>query len=190
MRFSQQRVVLAVFSVAAVQLSLYSCATRPNNYGANAAFLDAAKEAGAPVRADEIVSYRNGAQTVTVAPITTWEQTPATALRNGVAIGFAYFSKATQDIPVGYYTLKASADVSKTGTIPATIQFVDRQGKVAASQQAVAEIHSLTIPPQASTRTSFVTIADEPRPSSVSGRLVVVIWCCPNGECFGMVISI
>ncbi|HEX4954497.1 MAG TPA: hypothetical protein VF017_13985 [Thermoanaerobaculia bacterium] len=188
MRVPQQRVAFTVLLLAAVHLSLSGCATRGHNQGHNAAFLEAAKAAGVSVRGDEIVTHRSGTQTVAIAPVTTWERTPATALRSGVDVAFVHLSNATQAIPAGYYTLRASADVSKIGTAPASIQFIDRQGKVAGNLEAVTEVHSLTIPEQASTRRTFVTIGDEPRPGSPSERVIIIVLCCPNGDCLIIVI--
>jgi hypothetical protein len=175
--------------LAVLQLSVYGCASGTYNQAPNREFVEAAKAAGAPIRADEIVTHRSGTQIVSVAPITTWEHTPATALRNGVDVAFVHFSTATQQIPAGYYTLRASANVENLGSVPARIQFIDRDGKVAGSQEAITEVHSLTIPAVASTRTTYTTIDDDGLAPNPAERRIIIVICCPNGDCFIIVIE-
>lgn len=179
MRISQRCLALAILLIGTFQLCVSGCAH--HGQSSNAAFLQAAKAAGAPIRSEEIVTHRSGIQTVTIAPITTWERTPATELRGGVDVAFTHLSSPTREIPAGYYTLRATADVSNTGTIPATIHFVDRDGKVAGQMTATTQVHSLTIPEQASTRRSYVTANDELQPNGQ--RLIIIVICCPNGDC-------
>lgn len=163
-----------------VLLCFSGCASRP--YDGNTGFLDAAKAASAPVRAEDIVTSKVGNETFTTAPITTWERTPATALRNGVDIAFAS-STGSGDIPAGNYTLRATADVSEIGTMNGTIQFVDREGKVAASLPAAAEIHSLEVPETASTRRSYVTVTND-----IAHQRRIIVYCCTNEVCWVIVI--
>ncbi|MEA2239526.1 MAG: hypothetical protein QOC81_4250 [Thermoanaerobaculia bacterium] len=171
MKLSSWRVLFLIVALVCVN----RCATRP--IGADASFLDAAKAAGAPIHADDTVTSTSGGETFSAAPITTWERTPATALRNGADIAFVYSSADAEGIPKGYYTLRAVADVTAPGTLNGTVQFIDRQGNVAAKLPATAEVHSMTVPEAASTRRSYVTVTNE------NGARIIVI-CCTNGTCW------
>src|SRR4029079_9142100 len=98
MQTSLKRLALVVILFVGIG-TLSGCASGGGSYGPNAAFLEAARSAGAPVRAEEIVTHSSGDQTVTIAPITTWERTPATQLRNGVNVAFAHLSRGTGQVP-------------------------------------------------------------------------------------------
>ena len=174
---TSRRLVLIVFAA----LLCAGTARASNAQPASAAFGEAAKAAGASIRAEDVVTHAGASRAITIAPLTTWERVPATALRDGVDFAFAHFSRAAGDLPAGHYTLRASADVSKTGTFPATVQLIDKQRKVAGTLEAIVQVHSLTIPEQASTRRSFVTISGAPDQKEEGSTHIVV--CCPNGYC-------
>lgn len=183
-----RRVTVTILLMALSQLTAIGCRTSTGGGSSNAAFLTAARDARVSVRTEEIVTATSGTHTFGIAPITTWESTPATALRSGVDIAFVYLSTPTETVGEGYYTLRASSDVTKTGSLPSTIQFIDRNGSVAGKLTATAEVHSLTIPEEASTRRTFVTVRQDPRPGVSNipkiGPIRVIVLCCPNGECF------
>lgn len=139
----------------------------------------ASRKAKVKVHREEVFSISRGTETVAVAPIAGWEQIPATQLRNGVNIAFAYIDTAEPNVPRGYYTLKAYANVTDVGTIDAKVQLINRSGRVASEIPAQAEIHSLTVPPEAASRRTFVTTAAARQANRP------IIWLrCPNGVCF------
>lgn len=143
--------------------------------------LSASKSAGVDVRGDEAFTIASGNEIFVTAPVTGWEQLPASQLKGGVNIAFAYVGTSVPNVPPGYYTLKAFADGSRLGTVDAKVQFIDREGKVAAEIPAEAEIHSLTVPAKAASLHTFVTTLTRNSSTSVNQR---VIWFrCPNGEC-------
>ena len=184
---------LAVPLFCAATIVVVGCRTVGGLPPGGSAFLDAATAAGAPVRAEEIVNRSSGTDTFTIAPITSWENTPATALRDGADIAFIYVSGATETIPAGYYKVRARADVSQPGTIPARIEFIDPKGNVAGTAAGTTNVHSLTLPESASTRRTFVTVRDEPREKVAAlprvGPIRVIVLCCPNGDCFIFVLA-
>jgi hypothetical protein len=182
------RTIITTVLVLLCQLLVVGCRPASPGPSPESAFLEAAKAAGAPIRSDEIVTSTTGNHIFSIAPITTWEQTPATALPGGVNIAFVYLSTPTETVGQGYYTLRASAEVTKIGPTPARIELIDRQGNVAGKLAATTEVHSLAVPERASTRRTFVTVRDEPRTEASNlpklGPIRVIVLCCPNGECF------
>lgn len=171
--------VVKLLSLVLLLVVVAACPTPQDGGGdPGARLLEASREAGVEVRADEVFSVSRGDDSFTAAPVVGWEQTPATALREGVNIAFAHFATEEPKVPEGYYTLKGFADVTGVGTVPARVQLVDREGNVAAELEAEAEVHSLTVPEPLPFRQTFVTA----QPDRL-GRLV--IWFrCPNGVCF------
>lgn len=139
--------------------------------------LDAARDAGVEVRAQETFVLSSGEETVAIAPIAGWETVPASELANGVPVAFAYISSREVGVDEGFYTLRASADEIRLGTVDATVELVDRGDDVAGRIAAEAEIHATTVPARLPFETTFVTS----RPDDL-GRPTV--WLrCPNGVC-------
>lgn len=98
-----------------------------------------------------------------------------------MTIGFVHFATADPKIPKGDYTLKAFADPTGVGTVAARVELVDRQGAVAAEIPAQAEIHSMTVPEQARSARTFITVGP------VGPIEPIQIWFrCPNGVCIRM----
>jgi hypothetical protein len=136
----------------------------------------ASKAAGVEVLREQVFMIYRGAETFVTAPIASWAQIPATELRKGINVAFAYVSTKEPKVPPGYYTIKALANDIRLGTVAAKAQLIDRQGKVVVEIPARVEIHSLTVPSGA--RTIFVTTGAGPdaRPH---------LWLrCSNGQCF------
>ena len=148
----------------------------PKGESANDQLLTASKAAGVNVHAEELFTVSRGSETVTTAPIVGWEKIPATDLAKGVDFAYGYFSTQEPRVPAGNYTLRATADVRAVGTVKGRVQFVDRQGNVAAEVPADIEVHSLTVPAQAATQRSFVT-------STLVVDRIYVWHRCPNGVC-------
>jgi hypothetical protein len=161
-------------------LSSYGCATRSSGYTTTAKFADAARAAGVHVRPGDIVSITDGSATFVTAAVQEWEQTPATALRKGADIAFAYSAGTGLGVPDGYYRVRAFADVSAIGTVAGTVQLVNQSGTEVAKLPATFEVHSLTIPEKMSSNRTFTTITNE-KPQEARRR--IVIWCCSNGVC-------
>lgn len=154
--------------------------------GAARQLLDASRAARVRVNPEEVFSVSRGAETFAVAPIAGWERVAAPELRKGVDVAFAYFDTLEPKVPRGFYTVRAYADVSGVGTIPARLQLIDRRGRVAAELPAEAEVHSLTVPREAASLRTFVTTthdrsADAARP--IPGVRPRVWLRCPNGTC-------
>jgi|GEM_PF-1884201 len=161
--------------------------SKPQNTGEQ--LLEASKSAGVQVNTEEVFTISRGAETVAVAPIAGWERVPATDLRKGTDVAFAYFSASEPKVPAGHYTLRAFADVNGVGTMPARIQLVDREGRVAGEIAAEVEVHSLTVPAEAASLRTFVTVTDDRVVSeaahvAVGGGTRPRVWIrCPNGVC-------
>ncbi|HEV7890330.1 MAG TPA: hypothetical protein VGP08_06810 [Pyrinomonadaceae bacterium] len=180
------RVAIGLLFLSLLQVGLPGC-SKPKETNISDRLLEASKDAGVQVNPEEVFSISRGAETVAVAPIAGWEQVPATDLRKGTNIGYAYFSTQEPKVPSGYYTLKAFADVDNVGTVAARVQLLDRSGKVAGEIPAEVEVHSLTVPPEAASLRTFVTATDD-RVSSQTQNIPGLrprIWLrCPNGVCF------
>lgn len=161
------------FAIALLAIALSGCEPPTKDGG----IVQEARKAGIDLRADQVVTLSRGDDQIVTAASTAWDRTPATELRNGVDIAFAYVDTSDPDIPAGYYTLRAQADVEAVGTVDGTVQFVDSQGNVAAEVSAVTEVHSLTVADELPFDTSVVVVS--PREP---GRYE--IWYrCPNGVC-------
>ena len=184
------RVAVGLLALSLLQFGVAGC-SRPKETNPGGQLLEASKEAGVQVNAEEVFTLSRGAETVAVAPIAGWEQVPATDLRKGVNVAYAYFSTQEPKVPAGYYTLKAYADVNGVGTVAARVQLVDRGGKVVGEIPAEAEVHSLTVPPTAASQRTFVTTTDdrEAVATQVAPGIRPRIWIrCPNGVCLRWVV--
>jgi hypothetical protein len=176
------RLAIGLLSMCLLQSGLSACsmAGAPNTSPGNR-LLAMSAASGVQVNPEEIFTLSRSNETVTVAPVVGWEQIPATALRNGVDFGYAYFATTDAGVPAGYYRLRATANVTATGTIPGRIQLIDRSGEVRGELPAEVEVHSLTVPAQLPfPRTYATAITDGPRQ---------LIWMrCPNGVCIRWIV--
>lgn len=148
----------------------------PSSQSPKDQLLEASKAAGVNIHADEVFSVSRGSESFIGAPIAGWETIPATALPNGVDFGFAYFSTEEPRVPAGYYRLKGFADVRAVGTVKGRVQLLDRSNKVAAELPAEIQVHSMTVPAEASSQRSFLT-------AITTGDRHRIWFRCPNGEC-------
>ncbi|MFY9554886.1 MAG: hypothetical protein WAV20_18205 [Blastocatellia bacterium] len=144
--------------------------------------VSASKLARVKVHSEEVFSIARGTEALAVAPVAGWERIPATQMRNGVNIAFAYFDTKEPKVRRGYYTLKAYANVTEVGTVDARVELIDRSGRVAGEIPAQAEIHSLTVPPEAASRRTFVTTATAVQ-TPINPNRPRIWFRCPNGVC-------
>lgn len=170
----------------AVGMSLGMQITANAQTASSAKLVAASRSARIKVNPAEYFSITQGTETFSAAPAAGWENIPPTAMRNGVTIGFAYFSTEDPKIPKGYYTLKAYGDVKEVGTVAARVQLIARNGKVVAEIPAQADVFSLTVPPSSAKKVVITTDArrhvTEGTPSLLpQGR--IICFCCSNGEC-------
>ena len=138
--------------------------------------LKASRDAGVNVHKEEVFTLSRGTETITAAPIAGWEQIPATALANGVEFAYAYISMEEPRVPAGYYRLKGFARASQPGTVEGRVQLIDQGGRVAAELPSQVEIHTMTVPEEASRSRSFITSLNE-------GDRTLLWHRCPNGVC-------
>jgi hypothetical protein len=141
--------------------------------------LEASKAANREIVAEETFTISRGREALVIAPLKAWADIPATKLPSGIDIAFAYVNIASLGAPAGYYTLRMYSDDVRIGNIKAKLQFIDREGKVAAELLTDAEIHQLTVP--AGPRSIFVTTMT---PSGGQSGNESMIWIrCSNGTC-------
>lgn len=143
--------------------------------------LKASRDAAVNVHKEEVFTLSRGTETITAAPIAGWEQIPATALANGVEFAYAYISMEEPRVPAGYYRLKGFARASQPGTVEGRVQLIDQGGRVAAELPSQVEIHTMTVPAEASRSRSFITAITE-------GNRGVIWHRCPNGVCIRMLV--
>jgi hypothetical protein len=176
--WSRRPVGLAMLRAAGLALLVVSLTGCPRaETSPHEALLEAARDAGVEVHAEEVYTLSRGEESVVAAPIAGWETIPATQLAEGVPFAFAYLSAREAGVPEGYYTLRAFADATSVGTVEARVELVDEEGEVAGQLPAVAEIHALSVPEHPPFERSFITS----RPGD-SGQ--TVLWFrCPNGVC-------
>jgi hypothetical protein len=181
MRMITPRCALGLLCFVLAQSGISGCATLPQGSDSGSQLIAMSQAAGVQVHPQEVFTVSRGNETVTVAPKVGWEQVPATALPNGVDFAYGYFSTAELNVPRGYYTLRAIANPTGVGTVPARVQLIDRAGRVAAEIPAEIEIHSMTVPAEAALSRSFVS-------AIVSGRQQGIWLRCPNGQCIRLFI--
>src|SRR5689334_18791519 len=87
----------------AVGMSLGMRITANAQTASSAQLVAASRSARIRVNPAEYFSITQGKETFSAAPAAGWENIPPTAMRNGVTIGFAYFSTEDPKIPRGYY---------------------------------------------------------------------------------------
>jgi hypothetical protein len=165
-----------VLSFSLLLLGVSAC-KQPASQSPSEQLVKASKDAGVNVHPEEVFTLSRGGETITGAPIVGWEQIPATALVNGVEFGYAYIATENPRVPAGYYKLKGFAQASQVGTVEGRVQLIDQGGRVAAELPSQVEIHSMTVPPEASRSRSFVTAV-------VQGDRNLIWFRCPNGVCF------
>jgi hypothetical protein len=169
----------------AVGMSLGMQITANAQTASSAPLVAASRAARIRVNPAEYFSITHGTETFSAAPAAGWENIPPIAMRNGVTMGFAYFSTEDPKIPKGYYTLKAFADVKEVGTVAARVQLIARNGKVVAEIPAQADVFSLTVPPNSAKKVVITTdarrhVAEGP---SLLPQGRIICFCCSNGEC-------
>lgn len=185
MKRTTQLLALLVLVLAFSQITTTSAQAQTAQKGGNCLsdqLQQAAKAANVKINSDEIFSMTRGKEAFAIAPIAGLEQTPATELRKGVDIAFAYFATDNPKVPAGYYTLRAQTDDVKVGNVAAKIHLLDRSGKAVAVVTGEAEIHSLTVPASAASQRTFVTVA-VPRTGPVVLEPIRYWVKCPNGFC-------
>lgn len=145
--------------------------------------IQAAQAAGVSINTTEMVElFRDGVELIS-APIQGLETVPATELPDGVDVGFIHLDAPGTGIPAGHYTVRARSGAGGVtlGENDVTVDFVDGAGNVVASQQAVADVWSETVPsdpPYANTVAG--TALGMPNPP-VYQRTIRIWYFCPNG---------
>ena len=170
------RFAAALLSFSLLLVGVSAC-RQPTSQTPGEQLVKASKDAGVNVHPEEVFTLSRGAESITGAPIVGWEQIPATALANGVEIGYAFISTEEPRIPSGYYKLKGFANPTQVGRVDGRVQLIDQGGKVAAELPSQVEIHSMTVPEEAARSRSFVTAV-------VENDRHLIWFRCPNGVCF------
>jgi hypothetical protein len=138
------------------------------------ALVQASAEAGVEVVEQETLGVFGADGALVAAPVAGWERIPATELSNGVEFGFAYLEGA--GVHPGYYTLRAFAEPTGVGTVPARVELVDANGEVSGTLRATAEIHSMQVPQELPFARTVIVIGPD-------GPDTTIWFRCPNGVC-------
>lgn len=143
-----------------------------------------AKERKEQINTRGMLSFLREDSTVIVAPLRSFDASPATNLPRGVDSAYAYIDSPERGIPAGFYTLRVSAKTVQLGTVPGTLEFVDTHGKIARRSDIQIDITSLTLPEQPAFPHSIVSMGNQDtHAASLQADLVIV--CCPkNGYCW------
>lgn len=143
----------------------------------------ASREAGISIVTDCMATVSQAGLTFVSASIEGVDNIPPTAYKDGVDVGFAYYSNTKSDrIPTGFYTIRISADVEQLGEVESQIEFVARDGRVVARTHAIMNVFSLTVPENP----PFVVNVINPRiqiqldEKTKAGKLAFSFEC-PNG---------
>src|SRR4051794_26843885 len=99
-----------------------------------------AKDKGQPVNTQGMLSFLRDDSTLIVAPLRTFDTSPATELKHGVDSAYAYVDSPARGIPAGFYTLRISAKTVQIGEVPGTLDFVDAHGKSVKQSPIVIDI--------------------------------------------------
>jgi hypothetical protein len=118
--------------------------------------VEAGRDAGAEINTAEIYSLVRNHSAMVVAPLRGYENVEARSLPQGVDVAFGYFQSATNQLPAGFYKLRASAQNVRLGKITGTVQFIAQDGSVALEVPARMEVRSLTLPPRPLKKRTFV----------------------------------
>jgi hypothetical protein len=184
------RLHLGLLAISLVGLILGGCCTgggiaRVNERftKAQANLLERASEAaGIDIQVDQRTTVSSPDAQVLVAPARYLERVPATQLPQGVNVGFGYIESRRENIPHGYYTFRAIADVTGPGMTEGRMQLIDSQGRVAAEVPATVEVYTMQPPDPLPFQATDVTLVPV-RPTG--GRRCnygsEICYCCPNG---------
>jgi hypothetical protein len=142
----------------------------------------AAAAAGQSIESGQITILSNNDLTLAAAPITGYEQSPATALAGGVDYGFIYLNAPSSGIPAGYYTLRATAPAGsiQVGEYGASVDLVGANGAVVTTLAGTVQTSSLQVPnplPYPNTKVSFAM-----RILPTRTYWVDITFLCPNGS--------
>lgn len=145
---------------------------------------DFAKERKQQINTHGMLAFLRDDSTIVVAPLSSFDTSPATDLPHGVDSAYAYIDSPKRAIPAGFYTLRVSAENVELGTVPGTLEFVDAHGKVAKRSAIEIDITSLTLLEQPASPHSIVSMSSQDtHAASLQAELVIV--CCPkNGYCW------
>jgi hypothetical protein len=136
----------------------------------------ASAHAGVRIDVEQTLSVVRAGSAVAAAPTTAWADIPATDLPNGVDFAFAYLASDELDVPPGYYTLRAFAEPTGPGLVPARVALLDHHGESVRQLEAEVMIHSMTVPEQRPFPGSTIT--------TVPGTEELAFWFqCSNGQC-------
>lgn len=140
----------------------------------------ASREAGISIVTDCMATVSQAGLTFVSASIEGVESIPTTAYKDGVDVGFAYYSNTSDRIPTGFYTIRIRADVEQLGEVESQIEFVARDGRVVARSYAIMDVFSLTVPEDP----PFVGNVINPRiqlAEKTKDGMLAMYTRCPNG---------
>jgi len=149
--------------------------------------LQAGKRLGVPVRTDRMVHFAQAGASWFAAPAANLETIPATELPRGVIIGVAYFDLPRQKFPKGFYKIRVVADVTQVGRASGRVQIINDKGAIVGNSPSTVEVRSMTVPRDARTRLTTVSICTGPACNIEGGSgtpPIVDFWACqscPNG---------
>lgn len=153
---------------------------------------EAGKRLGVPIRSEGMIQFAQGGATLFAAPAANLETIAAPRYASGVDLGIAYLDlpgpvdaggASPVRIPRGFYKLRAVADeVRQVGKVGGHVQLVNAEGRILAELPVDVEIRSLTLPPEAATERTVLTInTDQAGTGSESALVIKGCFRCPNG---------
>lgn len=144
----------------------------------------AARRGRVQINTSEAATVLRADSTVAIAPVREFDMTPATELRTGVDVAFAYIDVPSPTVPAGYYTVRVTADVTEVGETRGTAELVDARGRVSHELAARVDVRSLTLPdprPFAHTAINLENrVANEDLTPTARPSIIIII-VCPNG---------
>lgn len=168
-------------------LLLSSCSTTIQSLhnhvedGSRKAMTRAAENQGIDIVEDEIATVSQGNLTFSATSIAGVENIAPAEYASGVDIGFAYLHPPSDNIPAGYYTLRATANIQDVGTTDGRLQLINSSGEAVASASGEFEVFSMT-PTDMNGWTGNVFTPNIRYDESMIGgierpELVIIFWC-------------
>lgn len=146
-----------------------------------------AKEKGEKINTLGMLSVLRADSTIIVAPLRSFDTSPATDLKKGVDSAYAFINSPERAIPAGFYTLRVSAETVQVGEVPGTLEYVDAHGKTVKRSAIQLDIKSLTVPqPPAFPHSVASVTSKDAHDGGLTPAIQTdpIIVCCPNGYCW------
>lgn len=152
----------------------------------------AARRSRVRINTDEMVTAMRADSTLVIAPVREFDTTPATDLREGADVAFAYFDGPNPGVPTGYFRVRVTAPVTKVGKVTGSAQLVDRRGDVVVELPVEVDVKSMTLPdprPFPHTGLNVESRFADPGsfPPDPQAKLIIVI-LCPNGMIIAIIV--